>query len=308
MVSTAPGTPSSIHPHDSASQIGGFAPTRSATNVASSSHISAASPLSIGHVGQSVLCQPTANSIPGHFACNRCKLTLPNSAMSLSKKNECKKDTASYKSLSDRWTKTRSLRTWWQNLDGPGQVTWFRKQHSLAVGTKRQYDECTQNERETETVGNEDRERDHYVPWRKWRDAKLSAGWPLPKCEEEWSKTVDNPDSDKMHARGEWLLPLFEGVIRDRVHTTSNSSEQQRSVQVESVEQLQELRDASQRSLHQWLGAYQGARTVSEPAPQVSSVPSDQSVRSAPPLTAGNAISREVCRLFLPRVSLLPRT
>ena len=115
---------SSIGPNDSASNAG-----RSEPHVEPPPH--AAYPARSRTVAPSR--NAASSSLAGHsmtsthFNCLDCKQLLPMGMMSMSKKDRCAKDVASYKSLCDKWTRVRQLRTWWAALDAENKVERFRK-------------------------------------------------------------------------------------------------------------------------------------------------------------------------------------
>ena len=69
------------------------------------------------------IAQPSASSsFCSTFLCKRCELTLPSAEEDPSRPGQCKKDSNSYKSISDRWTKNRSLRAYFTGLSDSQRV------------------------------------------------------------------------------------------------------------------------------------------------------------------------------------------
>ena len=83
--------------------------------------------------------------------------------MSTSRNGWCQKDTASYKSLSDRWQTCRRLKQWWSGLSAELQAEWFLKQQNLPAGTKRRFDEVEYEETTRDQQGDIEDERDDYL-------------------------------------------------------------------------------------------------------------------------------------------------
>ena len=95
---------------------------------------------------------------------------------SLTKRGHCIRDVASYKSLTERWGKLRSLRTWWTNIAEDAQTDWYRRQQALKPGSKRSFDEVNYTEQVENKVGAQRRSSDHFQPWWLYKQSGLSAG------------------------------------------------------------------------------------------------------------------------------------
>ena len=157
-------------------------------------------------------------------------------------------------------------------------------------------------EKVADAVGQEERGRDHFMPWWLWRDTKLAAGMKLPEIGAEWTNVAHADNTDALYDNGEWLLPVNVGVFRDRVRTRTQGSEQARSVQVTNVEQLRQLSSASRLGLDAWQRDYKPAHTVlgKDNIPILDLAQSDASVLEEPECGGYKAIEREVtCRLAL---------
>ena len=220
--------------------------------------------------------------------------------MSTSKKNWCIKDVNTYKALSDRWKVQRCLRAWWASLSKEAQAIQYRKWHNVSTGTKRSFDTVMLAEKTTDRVGEEDRKRMHWMPWWLWRDNKLAAGRTLPQCEEEWKAGAHAGNTDAEYEDGEWHLPVRIGIIRDKLRTRTQESEQSRSVEITNVEQLQQLQAASTANLDAWWVKHLPARTDlgTDNIPILDVQETDSVTRAAPKFAGHSAIQREVtCRL-----------
>ena len=86
------------------------------------------------------------------FRCPRCFADRPLSS-GTAKGNQfiCVLDVKSYKCLSDHWKTNPQLRQWWTAKSKEAQAVWYQKQHSLAPGTKRTFDEVSHEESTTNT-------------------------------------------------------------------------------------------------------------------------------------------------------------
>lgn len=294
-----PGNDSDVRPEDSVSETGhrGFAAPGTPHNYAQSSIIARSADAMTGPTlsAPSSLGSRKGHSSSTHFSCKKCKYLLPLCAQSLTKRDECAKDVASYKSLSDRWRVVRQLRVWWHSLSPEQQTEWFRKQQSASPGSKRKFDECVYEEAGTASTGDEEREQDHFQPWWLFRDQAKAAGTTLQVIEQNWKDAIDNPESDAIFRRGQWLVPRFAGVFRDKKASNTNSQTTKRLKQPESVENLQDLHANGQKMLKEFFKKHVGARTLVDDsdAPHIDRQGEDVEFVS-PPSVIGTAVQREV--------------
>ena len=185
-----------------------------------------------------------------HFTCQRCRLSLPLSEQSNGTRSVCSKDVNSCKGLSERWQKNRALRTWWLQLGLEQHANWYRKQHQIKPGSKRNYDELMYSDVATESVGEVQTERDHFKPWWFFKRDGLAGGQALADIERYWLNAVENRTADALLVRGEWCVAMFEGVFKAKRRSSMQSQNVSRSKNIENADQLAQLKEVGQQVLN----------------------------------------------------------
>ena len=243
-----------------------------------------------------------------HFSCNRCKLVLPVSNMSGSIKNVCSKDVASYKALTDRWSKNRALSGWWKSLSPEGQQQLDIRQHTLPAGSKRNFDEVMYSEIARESAGNEQRERDHFKPWWLFKNDGIAAGLSIQSLENMWQDAVDNRTADAVFVRGQWCVAQFIGVLKDRTTSQTQDMVTKRTKAVESVDSLRELVAGGKKAIDSYGQAHEGARTMAQDTlgiPQTTATPQDHILKPPPAMQFSTAIEKEVATMITDIIMLM---
>ena len=87
----------------------------------------------VAEIGSSTGLLPAGRIGAGCFKCIKCLLEKPLGDMSATK-GVCKPDHNSYKSLAERWQKTRSLKVWWESKDEQQKATWFVEHQNMPAG------------------------------------------------------------------------------------------------------------------------------------------------------------------------------
>ena len=247
--------------------------------------------------GQSsmVLAQQAAGKTPAyHFRCVKCKKDVPLTCMSVSRPGWCRADDLNYKSLTQRWAKDRSLKTWWQAKSEEQKTAWFVSQQSFSnSGQKRKFDQIGYADESVKTSGTMERDLDHFQTFEIWSAPKLLQGKTLPQLEREWQSLIQDSTTEAIMRRGQWLIPCWQGIVRER-----NSGEEQRSVssrssQIETPEQLQQLQSAGRLLLDAHAASVAPAGQVYAQQPSVISDISDQPMYRAPTDVMGQQIHRE---------------
>ena len=164
----------------------------------------------------------------------------------------CKKDNSSYKALTQRWTKQRSLRTWWENSSPEDKVVWYNKQQSLATGTKRRFEEVGYSEQTKHSVEDLERDFDMMRPWWWFLSRGLKEGKTLPEIEEEWRDITENNKDQCIFRRGQWLVPIWESVMKAKDEKTVASHQTTRAAEVMTSEQLTQLQAGGAQILSQF--------------------------------------------------------
>jgi hypothetical protein len=176
------------------------------------------------------------------FFCKKCKCQKPiNELIVRGNLSICASDVNSYKNITDRWKSNPALRVWWKAQGDDGQAAWFKKQHTLDRGQKRHFDDVTYVENHSEEARRNRMEDDRYIPWWMFLRDGLVMGKSEAALRQEFSDTVNNPDIHCEFARGQWLIPRFEGLLVQSGSSVVDSSSSWRSAAVQSQSQLQGL-------------------------------------------------------------------
>ena len=276
---SAPGTPSIF------SSASSDAPSF-ASGISSSLHRSSVVPQNANAVAK-------GSSSAKTFDCNKCKLRLPFSMMSKFKPGCCESDQRSYKSLTERWAKCRSLKDWFQNLGEEERTAWYLRHQGR--GIKRNFDEiaiCSKGE--SFACGYEN-EIDAFITWTEFKRYGLLEGKPLKTIVEEWDKALMDAGSEAKFVRGQWLLPEFKGVQRISSQGTRVSAETSRSSAVDSAEKLLALRQQADAAVAEFHGTFKPAKCyVGEAEPQVDVDPAMMPTTRHFENTMARHIDREV--------------
>ena len=234
----------------------------------------------------------------GFFQCTKCKKTLPLATMCSSRQGVCKPDSASYKNLTTRWAKNRELRNWFTNLSEEGQTAWYlRQQAHVGADGKRKFDAGVHySDRSEQSSETGDFEVDRLVPWPTFKRLKLQEGMSVQQAEVEFAELVDNPSVECTKARGQWLVPIFEGIERTRGTATRQIQDTCRTATIEDPEALAEMQAQGQLLRRQFLHDATPTQIPLPHAPTVLASEADQPVRNDPRDVMAQQISREVSK------------
>ena len=140
---------------------------------------------------------PSAGDVvPGTFICRLCTLRLPLEEMSVCKPGQCKRDTATYKSLADTWKADKKVRTWWQALSPAQQADEYKTQRNVPVGQKRKFDMTQYGDRRITEGFQTDRFVDMLQPYSEFEIPYLFKGWEEPDILALFAKIVDENRSE----------------------------------------------------------------------------------------------------------------
>ncbi|CAK0867379.1 unnamed protein product, partial [Prorocentrum cordatum] len=215
------------------------------------------------------------------FICRKCKLQKPLSDKSATKDGECKRDTASYVSISTRCRTSTALRNWWKNLSEDKRVEWYRKQQAIPSNAKRSFDELQHAEETTRAVGTRERDLDHYMPWWMFLE-RLSPHKNRDEIVAMWDEALRNPGVTCIFRRNEWRCSIWEGVMMERVDERLQIARTGRMASVRDPETLAELQRRADVALSESLQSMatphslQSQGIVGEQAPVVSTSLSEQ--------------------------------
>ena len=241
---------------------------------------------------------------PGHFRCKSCKRVFANAEVS-ARPGTCKIDHASYKSLTTRWSKQRQLKCWWSSLDDSAKTQWFLKQQSLPGGTKRKFDEISYVDEAVSAVGQEDRSRDHMVPWTIFKRNCLLEGKLLPQIEREWQNRINDPAICAEFHRGQWHIPEYQGFYRDTFKTDTNASVVARKAVVNDADVLTQMRSSGSSLLAQYHQSFRGVQQRdATDIPRVDASMSDQPTAVPVDDVMARQIQREVTRQLMEQTEI----
>lgn len=239
----------------------------------------------------STFVDPTAKAPPGFFNCKKCLRQLSRSVESANRPGWCVPDENSYVALSKKWGRQRPLKQLWDTWGPQEQAEWFRK-HQV-VGQKRKFDILLYSEKSQNVIGDELNEVDDYETYDVFAQRHVSFGKSMPQIEKMWKDLVEDPATEAMEVRGQWLVPHFKGLQKVKRNATSQVQETARSANIASPAQLAQLQNGGKVLLEQF------ARTIQAPSQQYSIAPAtsasaaEQPVRQAPTDVVGQQVVRE---------------
>ena len=237
------------------------------------------------------------------FMCRKCKLQLPLADMDVDKKDCCKKDTRSYKSLQERWSKDRKLYVWWRDAQEPEQTAWYRKQRNRPAGEKRdveimQSDVSKKRKYDMLDMVEKFEPVDIFVE----KKLRLNNGWTEPTARAEFERIVDKNESECVWQNGQWHVPKYAGLVRRRGGGIEQEAATTRQRICSSAEDLRQATACSQAMLDQFGQHLTPARGGSSSAHQelhITSQPMDQPVGQKVQDVVGAALLREACDISL---------
>ena len=232
------------------------------------------------------------------FNCKKCKLNLPLEAMHEVKAGICAKDVLSYKSLSERWTRSRGLKLWWDTRDEPGQQAWYREQHQVRRGTKRKMD-VEYSDKTASVAYDLEESCDMWIPYDVYEREELPK---QQKSEIElraaFRNIVESCQSHCKFRRGEWCIPRWDGIAnRQGSGTMQESSSSRVATNIDSSDELRQLQRAGRNlveQFHSQLEGIRGANSHPAEAPTCNATPQDMPVATAPQDVIANVVNREV--------------
>ena len=101
--------------------------------------------------------------------------------MSKSRKDECIRDGASYKSIADRWAKQRTLKTWFDNQSPEERIAWYRKQQDTAKGDKRKFENVDYEDKTSRTAYERQQTEEMMIPCSEFELPLLIKGYQTPR-------------------------------------------------------------------------------------------------------------------------------
>lgn len=193
----------------------------------------------------------TIAQVPGGmtytFKRAKCTKVLPMTEMSPHRRNVCIKDTRSYKSLNERWTKNRASKTWWGALTPEAHIAWYCKHHEVQAAEKRKYQEISHAESSISQERMGEDEVDRFIPWDVFEERGLETGRTSSQLEQDFIDIVQSGAHACLYRRNQRLVPRFMGVERRRGWENLAQIGTQRKASNLTPEDLQALRRCSEK-------------------------------------------------------------
>ena len=233
------------------------------------------------------------------FSCMKCKLKWSVRDMS-SRSNVCKLDNASYVALTERWKNQRQLRVWFTALSDDQKGVWFRAQHG--VSAKRSWDVMMFTETSKRATYGDEHDLEKFVTWRKFKRRMFTEnpGIKVERIAAKWIDIIQDPAVECLWRREQWLVPEYDGVVRQKGRRSEQAGEASRRCGIEGAQHLQNLESGSTLMLENYIKSLPDAATpVDDSAPHVEAHVSDQPTTQKPVDYVGKAILREVSILVL---------
>ena len=230
----------------------------------------------------------------GQFWCKKCDSACASCDLSKGKKDECRKDAASYKALTDRWANDRKLREWFHNMLPHQKVEWYRKQQSLQAGTKRRFDLMEFSEGSRHVVGTGDKELDHFKTWSSFLRDGLQGGSSVQTLEASWTEHITNHKNECLFVRGQWLVPEFQGVVREKSDMRLEENMLARTAVIRDSTQLGELTATSEKLLTSFKDSVDAPKIEMPRQPYVDARVEEMPASSSACPVVGRSILREV--------------
>ena len=261
--------------------------------------VSCASAQQVGDLAISLsplACQPFASKSGITFTCDCCKRLCPMSEhVQKGYQSWCKSDNRSYTSLSARWQRNPKLKQWWTKLSPVHKVHWFTKWQPL--NGKARFDAIIYLETAVESMEELNDEIDSWITWRKFKIEGKLLGLSDADISAEWGETIRSNRANCLFRRGEWLVPVFDGVERRVRQRTANEIQSIRQSQCQDDDELRRLVESGRQNLQRFSSGVATPACLGQLAdtPRVQSRPEDQPVLPKARDVAGEQISREAC-------------
>ena len=84
----------------------------------------------------------------------------------------------------------------------------------------------------------------------RWRH--MAMGKSMPQCEAMWTAALEDPSVEAIQRRGQWLVPYFEGVRKEKGDVQEHVQSTGRSAQITTPAQLAQLQAQGEILLQQF--------------------------------------------------------
>ncbi len=239
--------------------------------------------------------EKTRLTMDGRFQCSKCVKVYMVADMSQSRAGVCGRCHSAYNGLQKRWNQNRKLRSWWNEQTKEQQINWFQKQHDVPVGAKRKFDLLQYSEQATKSAFRSEADVDRFVPWSVFRREGLACGRSEQELEKEFQDRVDDPTCEAVQRRGQWLVPVYEGMERRTGEESKQAMTAMRTAVVVNNDQLVQLQHGGGALRSQFLESCEQTKTGKdlEKSGWVQGQVSDQPVMNAPMDVISKAVARE---------------
>jgi len=214
----------------------------------------------------------------------------------------CKKDIANYRSLTNKWTRDRRLRTWWGNLKPEAQTLWFQKWQQMPQGSKRRFDECFGEELTREQEYCDEHAVDDWLHLRAYKAFRRQEN-PFMQLadqdlEEEFSDLVKNNQSHCRWDRNQWHVPIYRGITRGVGGRTSQEAISGARRRLANELETREFLSNSRRNIDACAATVQGVPNIPDGTIQSEATEADQAPMQPPVAGSSSLFAREAVDSF----------
>ena len=137
------------------------------------------------------------------------------------------------------------FKNFWTNASDVEKFEYYDRQARLdqpGRGQARVWDDYQVTSYEKNERGKEDRVRIHWQPFSVFESDKLIRGWEPGKIKAEWDRITSDINTGAKKVMGEWVIPVFAGLISDMVDSSMTGSSFERRGAAHNADHAAELR------------------------------------------------------------------
>ena len=141
------------------------------------------------------------------------------------------------------------FKNFWTNASDVEKFEYYERQARLdqpGRGQARIWDDYQVTSYEKNERSKEDRIRIHWQPFSEFETEKLLRGWEAGKIKAEWGRMTSDIQTGAKKVMGQWLIPVFKGMISDIVDSSMTGSSFQRTVSARDADHAAELRQEAE--------------------------------------------------------------
>lgn len=170
----------------------------------------------------------------------------------------CRPCKSEYKYLTDKWSKNKQLKTWYQGKTADQKMQYFRdRKRAMKSGARRTFDIFNFQESQIQQTKDEEVDLEKFLPWTIYRRGRLMDGLSEAEIVAEWEVAIVDPAVPTRIVRGKVCIPEFQGVEARSSKATITESRATRQTSVRSVGELASLKAAAESTHSQTFAALQ---------------------------------------------------